>query len=291
MGLALLAAAIGAVHAGVRVSDDTGRMVELPAAAVRIVSLAPDLTELVYAVGAGKQLVGAVDYSDYPDAAKKLPRVGDAFRVDLERLLALKPDLVLAWQGGTPQFLIERLRTLKLPVLVIGTDQLTDIARNLELIGTVTGHEIEAHAAARKFLVGLDALQKKYAWRAPVSVLYEISAIPLYTIGGRQSISRLIALCGGRNLFSDLTALAAPVNLEAVLARNPQAIITGSDGDAQQRLAAWHRWPLIAAVRRDNLFVVDSDLTARATPRILQGGQQLCEDLDTARRRLAGQHQ
>ncbi|MGA9851541.1 MAG: cobalamin-binding protein [Gammaproteobacteria bacterium] len=269
--------------AAITLTGADGRTVTLQAPASRIVSLAPDLTELAYDAGAGPDMAGAGKYSDYPAAAKKLPRIGDAFRVDLERLLALKPDLVLAWQGGTPVALIERLRALNVPVLVIGTHQLNDIAANLELIGHATGHTAEAQAAALAFLAELKQLRKQYAGREPVRVFYEISATPLYTVGGHQIISRMIELCGGRNIFSDLGALAAPVSLEAVLARDPQAVVTGGDEDAAARLKGWRRWPQISAVRTGSLFSISSDLLARATPRILEGGIRLCEDLGEAR--------
>ena len=288
--LVLLALLPLAATAAIRLTDDTGRIIVLAAPAARIVSLAPDLTELVYDAGAGRALVGTVSYSHYPPAARKLPRVGDAFSVDLERLLALRPDLVLAWAGGTPQFLIERLRALKLPVLVIGTRRLVDIAHNLELIGHATGHERQAQAAAQTFLAGLAKLRGEYANRKPLRVFYEISVTPLYTVGGRQIISRMLELCGGRNIFGELHALAAPVSLGAVLARNPQAIVTGSDKGAATRLRAWQRWPQISAVKTGSLFSISGDFLARATPRILLGGQQLCEDLGAGRRRSRDIH-
>jgi iron complex transport system substrate-binding protein len=269
--------------AAITVSGADHHSLTLAAPAQRIVSLAPDLTELAYDAGAGKQMVGADSYSNYPAPAKQLPRIGDAFRVDLERLVALKPDLILAWQGGTPASVIERLRSLGLNVLVIGFGQVPDVAKNLELIGQITGHAAEAHAAAQQFLDGLDSLRTQYKGRAPVRVFYEISSMPLYTVGGRQIISRMIEFCGGRNIFSDLKELAAPVSLESVLARDPQAIVTGSDAGAAARLKEWQRWPQISAVRTDSLFTISSDLLARATPRILQGGEQLCADLEKAR--------
>lgn len=273
------------VSAAITLSGADGHALTLNVPATRIVSLAPDLTELVYDVGAGADMVGAGSYSDYPDAAKKLRRVGNAFGFDLEEIVALRPDLVLAWQGGTPVKSIERLRALHLPVLVIGAQQLTDIAANLELVGKATAHEAEAHATARAFLAGLDKLRSRYAGRKPVRVFYEISATPLYTIGGKQIISRLIELCGGRNIFGDLGALAAPVSLGVVIARDPQAIITGGDKAAAARLKEWHRWPQISAVKTNSLFSIPGDLLARATPRLLVGGKKLCEDLDSTRHR------
>ena len=270
------------VSAAVTLTGADGHTLTLHAPATRIVSLAPDLTELTYDVGAGDALVGTSRYSDHPIAAKQLPRIGDAFRFDIERIVALRPDLVLAWQSGTPESAIERLRALKLPVLVIGTHRLADVAGNLELIGRATGYEAEARAAAHAFLVGLEKLRRQYANRPPVRVFYEISATPLYTVGGNQIISRIIELCGGRNIFADLTAPAAAVSMGSVLVRDPQAVVTGDDPGAAARLAAWLRWPDVSAVRHRNLFVVNNALVS-ATPRLLQGGQRLCEDISETR--------
>ncbi|HEX6550894.1 MAG TPA: cobalamin-binding protein [Gammaproteobacteria bacterium] len=271
------------LHAAVTLTGADGQQLRLSVPAQRIVSLAPDLTELAYAAGSGATLVGTSAYSDYPAAARQLPRIGDAFRVDTERVLALRPDLVLAWQGGTPVSLIERLRSLNLPVLVIGTQRLADIASNLESIGRATGHEEAAHAAAQSFLAGLDQLRKAYANREPMRVFYEISATPLYTIGGAQIINRMLELCGGRNVFADLHPLAASVGLETVLARDPQAVVTGDDPAAVTRLKQWQRWPQLSAVKTGSLYRISGDLLERATPRILQGGKQLCQDLEITR--------
>ncbi|MGH8372571.1 MAG: cobalamin-binding protein [Gammaproteobacteria bacterium] len=276
-----------AARATITLAGADGKMLTLTTPASRVVSLAPDLTELTYAAGAGPVLVGASAYSDYPAAAKQLPRIGDAFRFDIERVLALKPELVLAWQGGTPVPVIQRLRALRLPVLVIGTHELTDVAHNLELIGQATGHVDQAQRAARDFLAGLERLRNQYANRKPVRVFYEISATPLYTVGGSQVISRIIALCGGRNIFDDLTSLAASISLESVLARDPQAIVTGGDDQAVARLRAWQQWPQLSAVKSRSLFSIDGDLLDRTTPRVLEGGKQLCEDLDSTRQRLS----
>ena len=282
--ICLLLLAVNA-QAAITLTGADGHTLTLHAPAARIVSLAPNLTELTYDVGAGGALVGTSRYSDYPTAAQKLARIGDAFRFDIERIVALRPDLVLAWQSGTPESAIERLRALKLPVLVIGTRRLSDIAANLELTGRAAGHERQAQAAAQAFLSGLDKLRDKYASRKPVRVFYEISAAPLYTVGGDQIISRMIELCGGRNIFADLAAPAAAVSMGSVLVRDPQAIVTGSDPGAAARLADWRRWPQISAVRTGSLFSISDDLLARATPRILQGGKQLCENLEKVRER------
>jgi iron complex transport system substrate-binding protein len=282
--LSLLLVPLAASAADIHVRGADGVELTLAAPAQRVVALAPDLSELMFDVGAEDSLKGTVEYSDYPAAARQVPRVGDAFHVDMEKLLALKPDLVLVWQGGTPQPLIEKLRALKLDVLAIGTHELPDIASNLEILGLVTGHNDAGQLAAQDFRTRLGALRREYADQAKLKVFYEISAQPLFTVGGSQSISRLIEVCGGQNIFADLTALAPTVSLEAVLARDPQVIATGNgEGDEQQRFKDWQRWPDLTATKRGNFLVLDDDWISRSTPRVLDAGKQLCEALEKIR--------
>lgn len=282
--LSLLLLPFAASAADIHVKGADGVELTLTAPAQRVVTLAPDLSELMFDVGAGDSLKATVDYSDYPAAAKALPRVGDAFHVDMEKLLSLKPDLVLVWEGGTPQALIEKLRGLKLNVLAIGTHELPDIASNLEALGIVTGHTDSAQLAAQDFRTRLGALRRQYAEQTNLRVFYEISAQPLFTVGGSQSISRLMEVCGARNIFADLSALAPTVSLEAVLARDPQVIATGNgEGDEQQRFKDWQRWPNLAAVKGGNFVVLDDDWISRSTPRLLDAGKQLCEALEKIR--------
>jgi iron complex transport system substrate-binding protein len=280
----LMLAPLSALAADLHIKGDDGVEVVLHAPAKRVVSLAPDLAELLYDVQAGDTLKGAVEYTDYPAAAKQVPRVGDAFHVDMEKLLALQPDLVLVWQGGTPRPLIDKLRELKLNVLDLGTHELPDIAANLQVLGEATGHADAASLAAEDFRTRLNALRKTYASAAALKVFYEISAQPLFTVGGGQSISRIMEVCGGRNVFADLTDLAPAVSLEAVLARDPEVIVTGDgEGDEQQRFKDWQRWPKLAATRQGNFVVLNDDWISRSTPRLLDAGKQLCEALQKIR--------
>lgn len=275
---------VGAFAADIHLKGADGVEVVLPKPAERVVSLAPDLAELLADVGAGAALKGTVEYSDYPAEVKQVPRLGDAFHVDTERVVALKPDLVLAWEGGTPRALIDRLRELNLPVLAVGTHELLDIAANLELLGVATGHGDAAQLAAEDFRTRLGALRSRYANEPPIRVFYEISAQPLFTVGGSQSISRLIQVCGGVNIFADLSELAPAVSLETVLARDPEAIVSGDgEGDTAQRFKDWQRWPKLAAVREGNFIAVNDEWISRSTPRILDAGKQLCEALEKAR--------
>ncbi|MGH8270808.1 MAG: cobalamin-binding protein [Gammaproteobacteria bacterium] len=275
-----------AMGSAVTLMDDLGNKVVLSAPAKRIVSLAPSVTEIVYAAGAGSRLVGASAYSDWPPAARKLPHVGDAFRIDLERIAALKPDLVIAWASATPPAARDALRRLGLPLVLFAPRKLSEIADEIQLVGKAAGTQTAAGRAAQAFLRERERLARAYAGRKPVSVFYEISANPLYTVGGRQFISQVLTLCGGRNIFSDLGELAPVVSRAAVLARNPQAILTGSDVRTSVRLAAWKRWPWLVAVKSGNLFTVPGEMLGRASPRILEAAVVVCRDLDTARRRL-----
>jgi iron complex transport system substrate-binding protein len=266
-------------------------LVALPAVsgppAQRIVSVAPHLTELVYTAGAGNRIVGADAYSDYPEQARALPRIGDAFQVDYERVLALHPDLVLVWDTGTPEPVIEKLRSLGLRVERITTARLEDIAVAIRRIGVLAGTEAQAEEAAVHFTAQIAELRRKHAQDAPVSVFFQISAAPLFTISGGHLISDILAVCGGRNIFADLEQLAPPVSAEAVLERNPEVIIAGNDSaTADDPLAYWRRWPQLAAVRYGNLYFVSADRVARSTTRVVGGTEEICRLLADARDHL-----
>ena len=280
----LLLLGVAGVRAEVSVSDDTGREVRLARPAQRIVSLAPHITELLFSAGAGDRLVGAVDFSDWPPAAKQLPRVGAYNAVDMERILALRPDLVVAWASGNPPALIERLRGLGLTVFLSEPRELEDVAGNLERLGRLAGTEATAQAAADAFRRRLQALRERYSARVPVSVFYQIWFRPLMTVNGEHLISKVIRLCGGRNVFADLPTLVPKLDMEAVLAADPQAIVAGvrEPGDEAWQ-ADWRRWPQLRAVREGHLISLPADLMQRHTVRILDGAGQLCAALERVR--------
>ena len=286
--LALLAIAVVTRAGSIDERDDAGRRVRLSAPAERVVSLAPHLTELLYAVGAGDRVVGAVDYSDYPPEAQSLPRVGDAFRIDIERVLALRPDLVVAWHSGNPASDVAHLRRLGITVYYSEPHGLDGVAAQVEALGRLTGREAQASRTSQAFRAGLAALRARYRDRRRVSVFYQIAAQPLYTIGGPHLINEAIDLCGGRNIFSDVDSLAPIVSIEAVLSAMPDAIVASGHrpGDVTP-LEQWRRWPRLPAVRDDHLFIVNPDLLNRATPRMLSGIERLCMLLDRARERDA----
>lgn len=251
----------------------------------RLVTLAPHLAELVFAAGAGDRLVGVSAYTDYPDAAAALPLVGDAFTVDQERLRLLAPDVVLAWKSGMPAHRIAELETAGFNVVPITTASLADISAALLVIGELAGTADVAATEAERFETGLRELAAEYSGRRPVKVFYQISSRPLYTISGEHFISELVALCGGRNVFADLNELAPAVDVEAVLARRPEAIVGGSGGDA---FDPWRRFETLPAVRDGNLLTVNAAHLGRASTRLDDAGRRLCAVIDEARGRAAG---
>ncbi len=279
-------ALIGAAHAELVFRDDSDQEVRLKAPARRIVTLAPHATELLYAAGAGDRLVGTVQYSDFPPAASKVPRVGSYDHFDLEAISALKPDLIIAWETGNPAAQVAKLKALGLTVYSTQPNRMEDIAGQLEQLGRMAGTDATANGAAALFRRRLDALRHANAGKARVRVFYQIWTTPLMTVGGPQIITSAIELCGGENVFGNLKQMSPTVSIEAVLEANPEAIVATGMGDARPDwLNDWNKWPRMTAVRRGNLFHIHPDLMQRHTPRILDGAEQLCADLDIARSR------
>lgn len=284
--LALLALLPLVSAASVRVIDDVGHTVELAAPARRIVSLAPHATELLYAAGAGERVAAAVQYSDYPEAAKRLPRVGGGAGLDLERILAHRPDLVVGWASGNPARVIERLRALGLTVYLTEPRRMDDIATNLERLGVLAGTEPAAREAASRFRGEHAQLVARYAGRPPLRVFFQVLDPLVVTVNGEHLISEAGRACGGRNVFADLAKLDPVVSEEAVLAANPEVIVASGTEEAWREWEArWRSRRDLAATRRGALYFIPADLLHRQSPRILGGMRRLCEDLEDARSR------
>jgi iron complex transport system substrate-binding protein len=260
-----------------------------PAAAAphaRIVTLAPNLAELVFTAGAGDALVGVSAYSDYPPAVEALPLVGDAFTIDQERLALLRPELLLAWQSGTPAHVVDELRRAGYAVEVIRTRSLGDISTALVRIGELAGTGPYARRVAADFAAALQQLGDRYRAAEPIRVFYQVSDRPLYTVGREHYVSELIELCGGRNVFADIGELAPAIDVEAVVDRDPEVLLAGDDA-GDDAFVEWDRWPSIAANRYGNRFLLPADELSRPTTRVLVAGAALCEALQTARERRA----
>ncbi|MFB9242310.1 cobalamin-binding protein [Massilia antarctica] len=284
--LAVLAATAGRAGAAITVVDDAGRRVVLAAPAQRIVSMAPHVTELLFAAGGGARIVGAMSYSDYPPAARSIPLVGDNSQIDIERVLALKPDLLVVWQSGNTARQLEQLRQLGIPMFYSEPARMDQVAGSMLRFGQLLGTETAAQAAAASFRARIAALAARYSKRAPVKVFYQVWEKPLYTLNGQQIASDAIRLCGGENIFAALAVKAPAVGIEAVLQANPEAIVGSEPHDASERgLAMWAPYKTLSAVRQGNLFTLDGELLTRAGPRLPDGAAILCEKLDLARQR------
>ncbi len=288
---AVFLCSISAVHAvatananeAIQVSDDLQRAVVLKQPAQRVISLSPHITELVYAAGGGEQLVAAVAFSDYPVQAKQLPRVGSGFQLDLEAIVALQPDLIIAWHSGNGRGQLAQLEKLGFSVYYSEPETLHHISENLRDIGRLLGTASIANAQAEKFSAAIQHLRQRYQNQSTVSVFYQVWNRPLFTINGQHLISRLIELCGGRNVFADLSTLSPQIDLEAVLEKDPQVIIAGVGESRSDWLQEWQRWSFLQAVKNQQVYGIDADFIVRHTPRIAQGAEQMCQALQQAR--------
>jgi len=269
--------------AAIRVTDDTGAVVQLSAPARRIVSLAPHATELLFAAGAGERVVGVVAGSNFPPEAARLPVIGDVFALDLERIVALKPDLIVTWPyTTTPQ--VAMLRDRGIAVFTTDPRTIDGIAADLERLGELAGTRFEAQRAATAFRAAIADATRTVAQRRRLRVFYQIWDTPVFTIGGGSLITQAIAACGGDNVFAGLALPAPTVSVEAVLAGRPDVIVAGTDGAARPPwLDAWTRWRELPAARDGNLFVVDANLLHRPGPRFAEGVAQLCGVLGRAK--------
>jgi iron complex transport system substrate-binding protein len=274
----------GAVcQAEIRFTGADGIATVLTSPARRIITLSPHLTELVYAAGAGKQLIATVEFSAYPPQARSITRIGDAFRLDLERIVSLKPDLVIAWSSGNPRQAIQRLESLAVPVWSVEIRRPGEVADVIEAIGNATGNQDSASAAASAYRDRLKTISDRWSTRQAVDYFYQVDQRPLYTINGEHLISHGLTLCGGRNIFSDEPALASQVSLEAVIVANPSALIAPMPPGAADPLAHWNDWQQLRAVQAGGLIRLSADHISRATPRFLEAIEQACESMDDLR--------
>ncbi|MEO7494982.1 MAG: cobalamin-binding protein [Massilia sp.] len=274
----------GAARADVSVLDDDGLTVTLKKPAQRIISLAPHVTEMLFAAGGGDKVVGVVDYSDYPEAAKKIANIGSNRQVDIERVLSLKPDLLVVWRHGSSERQLDQLRALGIPMYHSEPKKLEDIPASLARLGRLMGTEAAATPASTALLGKLMALRSQYAKRPPVKVFYQVWDKPLYTLSGGHIVSDAIRLCGGENIFAGMTTTAPIVNVEAVLKEDPEVIFgTSEKSTLEGGINMWKDYPTVMAVKRKNLYTLNGNLLNRAGPRMVEGTALMCEKIDLAR--------
>jgi len=289
MAAAALASLAGALlapgeanAAPITVKDDDGNTVTLQKPAQRVISLAPHVTELLFAAGGGSHVVGAVAYSDFPEAAKKIPQVGSNRELDLERIIALKPDLFVVWRHGSSERQIDVIRKLGVPLFHSEPHKLDDIPNNLDKLGLLMGTEDAARPAAQDLRRQLAGLRSRYANRSPVRTFYQVWDKPLYTLNGEHIVTDALRLCGGENVFAKLPVTAPVVSVEGVLQENPEAIFASAEKN-YGGVNLWKPYATLSAVRNNNLFTIDGNLLNRAGPRMIAGAAMLCEKLEQAR--------
>lgn len=282
--LGTLAWCSGAAAAAVSVTDDAGHLVTLSAPAARIVSLAPHITENIFAAGAGERLVAVSDYSDFPEAAQRLPRVSASGEINIEALLALRPDLVVGWESAGYRAQLMRLKQFGVAVFISEPRQLDALAGTIERLGVLAGTSEFATATANQVRQRIAELQQQYSHKPPVTVFYQLWNQPLMTIGASHIINDALRLCGAVSVFADVPGLAPVVDWETTVLRNPALVVFSTgEQDTQAWRAQWAAWPNVDAVRLGHIQEIPSDWINRATPRMVDGVARLCQHVEGAR--------
>jgi len=266
------------------ITDDLDNQLKFDQPVKSLVALSPHLAELVFEAGADEKLLATVDYADFPQAAKTIPRVGSYNAWDYEKIVALKPDVILVWLSGSGHASVEKLRQLGLKVYVSEPVALTDISKTIRDIGKMAATGKIAENNAYHFEQAIKYLSSQYAKKQKVRYFYQVWSEPLISINGRQLISRVFELCGGENVFAHVPVLAPVISLEALLLANPDVMVGGAgETDKGMWLVQWKKWSVLNAVKQNNLFFIDPDLLGRQTSRMLQGAKQVCLMLEQAR--------
>ena len=273
-------------QAAISVTDDLGHTVSLAKPAQRVISLSPHVTELIFAAGAGDKIIGTVKYSDYPAAAKEIPRIGDNRQFDLERIMAMKPDLLVIWMHGAFERQLEVLKQSGVPFFFSDPQKLEQIPDTILKLGSLLGTEKAAQLSANDFRQQLHQLNAQYQSKAKVRTFYQVWHKPLYTLNDKHIVSDAIRVCGGENIFGKLNVTAPVVSIEAVLQENPEVLISAeSRNQALNGIDQWKNMTSLLAAKNNNLVLIDGDLVNRSGPRIIDGAKAICEALEQARQK------
>ena len=255
----------------------------------RIITVAPHLTEIVEAAGGVNSLISVSAYSNYPESVKKLPITSDARSIDLERMKQLKPDLIIYWRGGMPETHIESLKKIfnraETQIISVEPKKLSDIAQDIETIGKVLGTQAIANKNAKVFNAQIAELKRKYQSpnKRKVRVFYQVWSQPLMTLNQDHLIADIIQICGGEQLFAKEKLLVPIVSREAVVEANPEIIFTATDSGKKVDWSMWTSIPQLAATKGKAFVALDGDTISRPSPRIIQGANKICSEIDKIR--------
>ncbi|MBT5700680.1 MAG: cobalamin-binding protein [Gammaproteobacteria bacterium] len=264
------------LFADIRVVDDSGTAVVLAEPAGKIVSLSPHLTELLFSLGVGDRIEATVDFSDYPEAALKIPRLGNAFSVSVEAVIEQSPDLIVAWMTGGNHRTFEQLRALGYPVFVNEASSLVDIAAAVQQLGVLVGKPRRGRELAEDFKVGLERLKQSNRDADSPKVFFQISDAQLYTVNSQHLIGQAIEICGAENIFSDVEFFVPMVSYESVVERNPDFLVVSSPYPEYK--SVWNeRWENLGWSGR--VRTIDASLITRPSLRMLEGIKVLCETI------------
>ena len=263
--------------------DDENNTVMFDGPVERVISLSPHATELLYKAGATNQILATVSYSDFPEAAKALPRIGSYKKLDLESVIKLKPDLIVAWKSSGSLDQVNELERLGYKIYFSEPKDFKGIAENIIKFGRILGTGNIAAERANSFLNELNTLKLTYKNLKPVSVFYQVWNNPLMTINKDHLITNVIDLCGGRNVFGELFARAPRVSIESVILKNPQVIIIGMSDNRKGWVKEWYKWDVLQAVKEKHVYTVNADYIVRQGPRVLKGAKKVCEILENVR--------
>lgn len=276
-----------AAAGGIEVTDDRGKLIELNTPALRIISLAPHITENLFAIGAGDNIVGVTSYSNYPEAANDIELVGTYKQFDVEKIIVLEPDITIGWVSGNPDRQVKLIERFDIPVFLSEPRSFQDVAEEIRKLGQLTGNNQIASRVANDFLGEIESLSTQYGNKQPLDVFYQVWDNPMITLNGEHLVSRLIEGCGGRNVFASLPSLAPRISTEAVIEKDPDVIIASGVGSRPPEwLDEWYSFAFLKAVGKSNLFHVNPDLIERHTVRLADGMKAVCQILETARKNL-----
>ena len=249
----------------------------------RVITLSPHLAEMLFNLGALDTLVGVSAYTDFPEELKNLPNIGDAFVLDIEKITILEPDIILAWESGTPQNIVDELVNLGFKVKIIKSKNLEDIASSILLLGEVIGKKNEAKKIANEFKTGIKYLKDTYQKKKKLRVFFQIDEKPIFTIGGSHFISEVIDICGGINIFSDVKQTAPSISEESVVSRDPEVIFSRDVASNKMKFKIWEKFNNMSAIKLDNLFYLNARELERPTSGLVNAGKEICSKLEQAR--------
>lgn len=265
----------------VSVKDDRGRVIHLVHYPQRIISLAPNLTEILCDISVGHCLVAVDNNSDYPHEVLKLPKVADYGKLNLEAIVRLKPELVVVEDTQILKSQIHQLEELGIVVYVSRVHTISDIARTMQNLGSLTGHHDLAVLKSEQFLLAFKKLKEDAQEKQSVTVFYQLWDNPLLTINHYSIIHQVIKICGGDNIFATTMGSAVMVAEEAVIQKNPELILGSHRSDFQQR---WYKWPQLRASEHHAIYNIPADIVQRPGPRLVLGAQLICKYIDQARK-------